>query len=53
MAGWTNQVTYECFGQNSKSSYLLVEGRTKPLISALDKFLIIPTYGWTNELSYL
>ena len=48
-----NQVTHECLGQNSKSSYLLVEGRIKPLTSVLDKILVIPTYGWTNELSHL
>ena len=53
MGGRTNQVTHKCFGQNSKSSYLLVEGWTKPLTSALDKILIIPTYRWTDELSYL
>ena len=32
-----NQATYKCLGQKSKSSYLWVDGRTKPLTSALVK----------------
>ena len=40
-----NQVTIKCLVRNSKSSYLMVEGETKPLASALDKILSILTYG--------
>ena len=41
-----NQVRYKCHGQNSKSSYLLVDGRTKSFTSTLVKNLS-PTYGGT------
>ena len=46
-----NQVTHECLGKKLKS-YLRVEGRTKPLKSALDKILSLPTYGKTDEPSH-
>ena len=32
-----NQATYECLGQEFKSSYLRVDEQTKPLMSALYK----------------
>ena len=36
-----------------KSSYLLVEGQTKPPASALVQNLSPSTYGWKDELSHL
>ena len=39
-----NQATYECLGQEFKSSYLRVDGRTKPPMSALYK----SSYLWVD-----
>ena len=47
-----NQATHMCLGQNSKSSYVWVDGRTKSPISALVRILSFPTYGWTDGPSY-
>ena len=47
----TNQVIHKCLGKKFKF-YLWVEGRTKPLASALDKILSFLTYGWTDEPSH-
>ena len=52
IGGRMNQATYECLSQNSKFSYLLVDGRTKSLTNALVKILSLPTYGWMDEPSY-
>ena len=50
--GRMNQVTHKCFGQNSMSSYLRVDGRTKSPTSALVRILCLPTYGWIDEPSH-
>ena len=47
--GWTNQATYECLGQKSKSSYLQVGGRTKSLTSALVKKFFKSRYLRVDE----
>ena len=37
---------------NNDQSYLWVDGRTKPPMSALVKNLSLSTFGWTDELSH-
>ena len=51
MGGRTNQVTQKCLGQNSKSSYQWVDGRTKSPRSVLVQNLS-PTYEWKDEPSH-
>ena len=53
MGGRRNQVTNKCLGTKFKSYYLLVEGRTKSLTSALVLNLSRPTYGRrTNQVTH-
>ena len=49
MGEMMNQATHECLGQNSKSSYLRVDGRTKSPTNVLVKILSLPTYEWTDK----
>ena len=52
MGGRTNQATHMCLGQNSKSSYVRVDGRTKSPTSALVRILSLPTYAWMDGPSH-
>ena len=47
-----NHVTHKCIGQNSKSSYQWVDGRTKSPTSTLVRILSLSTYGWKDDLSH-
>ena len=49
MGEMMNQATHKCLGQNSKSSYLRVDGRTKSPTNVLVKILSLPTYEWTDK----
>ena len=43
-----NQATYECLGQEFKSSYLRVDEQTKPPMSALYKSSYLQMDRWTK-----
>ena len=51
MGGRTNEATHECLGQKYKFSYLRVDGRTKPPISALYKSSYLWVDGRTKPLT--
>ena len=50
MGGRKNQATHECLGQKYKFSYLRVDGRTKPPMSALYKSSYLWVDGRTKSL---